>query len=104
MRLRHFSPRTEDAYIGWMRRRDPAELGGEHAALFLSALATRGRVSASTQNQAPAALLFLYRDVLGRELPWMTDIVRAKTPSGSRWCSRARRCAPSSPTWRACRA
>jgi hypothetical protein len=47
---------------------------------FLSALATTGRVSASTQNQALAAILFLYREVLGRELPWLDDVVRAKKP------------------------
>ena len=86
--MRRLSPRTEGAYLGWMRRfhrfhgrRDPAELGGEHVARFLSALATRGRVSASTQSQALAALLFLYREVLGRDLPWMNDVARAKTPA-----------------------
>ncbi len=87
MRLRHLSPRTEEAYLGWMRRyfrfhgrRDPSELGAEHVASFLDALATHGRISASTQNQALAALLFLYRDVLGQDLPWMNDLIRAKTP------------------------
>ncbi len=86
MRLRHFSPRTEQAYIGWMLRyyefhgrRDPAELGAAHVTQFLSALAVRSRVAASTQNQALAALLFLYRDVLGIDLPWLDDLVRAKT-------------------------
>lgn len=71
MRLRHFSPRTEQAYLGWMRRyhefhgrRDPAKLGSEHVMAFLNALATRGQVAVSTQNQALAALLFLYREVL----------------------------------------
>jgi integron integrase len=87
MRLRHFSPRTEEAYVGWMRRyhefhgrRDPATLGAEHASAFLNALATRRRVAASTQNQALAALLFLYRDVLGVELPWLDDLVHARSP------------------------
>ena len=72
MRLRHFSARTEEAYLGWMRRyhefhgrRDPAALGPEHLTAFLNALATHRHVAASTQNQALAALLFLYRDVLG---------------------------------------
>lgn len=88
MRLRHLSHRTEAAYLGWMRRyweftgrRDPAHLDGEHVSAFLSALATQGKVAAATQNQALAALLFLYREVLGRELPWMADIVRARTPA-----------------------
>jgi integron integrase len=87
MRLRHFSPRTEEAYVGWMRRyhefhgrRDPATLGAEHVSAFLNALATRRHVAASTQNQALAALLFLYRDVLGVELPWLDDLVRARSP------------------------
>ncbi len=87
MRLRHLSPQTEDAYLGWMRRfvvfhgrRDPATLGAVHVTSFLSALATRGRVAASTQNQELAALLFLYREVLGQDLPWLNDMVRAATP------------------------
>ncbi|MBI4881352.1 MAG: integron integrase [Planctomycetes bacterium] len=85
MRLRHLSTRTEEAYLQWMRRyhefhggRDPALLGAEHVTAFLSSLATRERVSASTQNQALAALLFLYREVLGLDLPWLDDVVRAK--------------------------
>jgi integron integrase len=87
MRLRHLSPRTEQAYLDWMRRyhrfigrRDPSKLGSEHVTAFLNELATRGRVSASTQNQALAALLFLYGEVLGIELPWLDELVRAKTP------------------------
>ncbi len=87
MRLRHFSPRTEDAYLRWMRRyhefcdrRDPAVLGADQVTAFLSALATRGRVAAATQNQALAALLFLYRNVLGIQLPWLDGLVRAKAP------------------------
>jgi len=87
MRLRHFSPRTEEAYVGWMRRywefhgrRPPAELDAAHVTAFLNFLAGQRRVSASTQNQALAALLFLYREVLGQELPWLDDLVRAKTP------------------------
>jgi integron integrase len=88
MRLRHFGLRTEEAYLGWMRRyhefhgrRDPAGLGPEHVTAFLNALATRRRVAASTQNQALAALLFLYRDVLGIRLPWLDDLVHAKSPA-----------------------
>ena len=88
MRLRHFSSRTEDAYLGWMRRyhefhgrRDPAKLGPEHVTAFLNALAIRDHVAAATQNQALAALLFLYREVLGIQLPWLDDLVHAKTPA-----------------------
>jgi integron integrase len=88
MRLRHMSPRTEAAYLGWMRRyhsfhgqRDPAQLGAEHVTAFLNSLATRRRVAAATQNQALAALLFLYRQVLGIELPWLDELVHAKTPT-----------------------
>jgi len=88
MRLRHFSPRTGQAYLGWMRRyhefngrRNPAELGPEHVTAFLNALATRWHVAASTQNQALAALLFLYREVLGIKLPWLDDLIHAKTPA-----------------------
>lgn len=87
IRVRHMSARTEQAYIGWVRRfiffhdkRHPENLGAADVSRFLSALATERRVAASTQNQALAALLFLYRDVLGRDLPWMPDIVHAKRP------------------------
>ena len=88
MRLRRMSPRTEEAYLHWMRRfvafhggRSPADLGAEHVTAFLSDLATRGRVAASTQNQALAALLFLYRDVYGADLPWLDELVHAKRPA-----------------------
>jgi integrase len=87
-RLRHLSRRTEKAYVHWIRRfvvfhgkRHPTEMGEPEVTRFLSALATEGHVSASTQNQALAALLFLYRVVLGRELTWMDDVVRAKRPT-----------------------
>ncbi len=87
MTLRHLSPRTQDAYLHWMRRyyefhdrRDPRLLGADHVTAFLTALATRGRVAASTQNQALAALLFLYRHVLGLDLPWLQGLVRARRP------------------------
>jgi len=87
MRLRHLSRRTEEAYLHWMRRfyefhgrRNPAELGPEEVTAFLNDLASRRRVAASTQNQALAALLFLYRKVLGLDLPWLGDLVRAKGP------------------------
>ncbi|HXI04044.1 MAG TPA: integron integrase [Candidatus Saccharimonadales bacterium] len=87
LRARHFSARTESSYVGWIRRyilfhgkKHPAGMGPEEISVFLSALATRGRVSASTQNQALSALLFLYKDVLRQPVPWMSDIIRAKRP------------------------
>lgn len=85
IRLKHYSLRTEQAYLQWMRRyiranglRHPRELDESAVESFLSKLATRERVSASTQNQALSALLFLYREVLGINLPWMENVVRAK--------------------------
>jgi len=85
IRVRHYSLRTEDAYLHWIRRfiffhgkRHPREMGGPEVEAFLSHLATEGRVAASTQNQALSALLFLYRDVLKVELPWLDGVVRAK--------------------------
>lgn len=87
MRRLGLARRTEEAYIGWMRRfivaydkRHPRTMGGKEVEAFLTGLATRGHVAASTQNQALAALLFLYREVLGLELPWMDEIQRAKQP------------------------
>ena len=88
IRVRHYySRRTEEAYLGWIvrylrfhRYRDPIELGGAGIAAYLSHLAERRRVSASTQNQALSALLFLYRDVLGVPPGWIRGIVRAKRP------------------------
>jgi len=87
IRARHYSPRTEKSYVGWVRRfvrfhglRHPAEMGEAEITAFLSDLATRDKVSASTQNQALSALLFLYREVLGVQLQWMNGIVRAKRP------------------------
>ena len=86
IRLRHYSPRTADAYVAWTRRyivfhgkRHPRELGAADVTVFLSDLATRG-VSASTQNQALSAILFLYEVVLGARLPRMESIVRAQQP------------------------
>ncbi len=58
----------------------PAEMGAAEATQFLTFLAVQARVAASTQNQARSALLFLYREVLGAELPWLDDVVRAKRP------------------------
>jgi len=86
IRMRHYSRRTETAYVAWIRRfilfhgkRHPRELGEPEVTAFISALAVRG-VSASTQNQALSALLFLYGAVLGQRLGWINDIVRARRP------------------------
>jgi integron integrase len=87
LRTRHYSRRTEKAYVGWIRRfvifhgkRHPREMGEAEVTRFLSHLAVERKVSASTQNQALAALLFLYRVVLGIELKWLGEMVRAKRP------------------------
>src|SRR5574341_702235 len=84
---RHYSRNTEDAYVAWIRRfilfhgkRHPSEMGAEEVTRFLSSLALEGRVAASTQNQALSALLFLYREVLNQNLPWLEGVVRAKRP------------------------
>ena len=87
MRVKHYSLRTEKIYIGWIRRfilanakRHPREMGAAEVEAFLSLLAVQRKVAASTQNQALSALLFLYRVVLGIELPWLEGVVRAKRP------------------------
>ena len=87
LRLKHYSLRTEQAYLYWVRRyirasgrKHPRELDGVAIEAFLSSLATRDHVAASTQNQALSALLFLYREVLGVKLPWMEEVVRARRP------------------------
>ena len=86
LRVRHYSPRTERAYVAWIRRfvrangtRHPAALGAGEVTAFLSDLAVRGRVTAATQNQALAALMFLYRDVLRQRLGPLTPEA-AKAP------------------------
>ncbi|MBZ4038649.1 integron integrase [Lysobacter sp. 13A] len=86
-RLKHYSIRTERVYLYWIRRfivengkRHPRDMGAVEVEAFLSRLATRDDVAASTQNQALSALLFLYRQVLDIELPWMDSVVRAKRP------------------------
>jgi site-specific recombinase XerD len=90
IRTRHYSRRTEKTYVGWIRRyilfhgqRHPAEMGAAEITSFLSWLAVDRNVSASTQNQALSALLFLYSAVLERDIPWLNGVVRA-----------GRRCAP----------
>ena len=88
MRLKHYSLRTETAYVGWIRRfvlfhgkRHPLEMGKLEVEAFLTSLAVARNVSAATQNQALAALLFLYREVLEAALPWFDDVTRAKKPA-----------------------
>lgn len=87
LRVKHYSIRTETQYLQWIRRfiifhdkRHPREMGATEIEAFLTHLAVEGSVAASTQNQALSALLFLYREVLGINLPWLDDIVRAKRP------------------------
>lgn len=87
MRRLGMARRSEEAYVGWIRRfilangkRHPRDMGAPEIERFLTDLAVRGKVSPSTQNQALSALLFLYREVLGITLPWMDDIQRAKKP------------------------
>jgi integron integrase len=85
VRLKHYSIRTEHVYIDWARRfilfhnkRHPKQMGAPEVAAFLTHLAVERNVSASTQNQAKSALLFLYKEVLGVDLPWLDDIESAK--------------------------
>lgn len=87
IRLKHYSLRTEQTYTEWAKRyilfhgkRHPAEMGKEEVEAFLSHLAVKHNVSASTQSQARAAVLFLYREVLDTELPWLDDVEQAKKP------------------------
>lgn len=87
IRMRHYSYRTEQAYVGWVGRfiafhhqRHPASMGAPEVEAFLSYLATNREVAAATQAQALAALLFLYKSVLKVELPWLGNVVRATRP------------------------
>jgi integrase len=87
IRTRHYSLRTEEAYVAWIRRfiffhnkRHPMEMGEPEINAFLSGLAVKERVSASTQNQALCALLFLYRHVLEKPFPQIENLIRAKRP------------------------
>ncbi|MBK7352366.1 MAG: integron integrase [Nitrosomonas sp.] len=88
LRLKHYSYRTEQSYIAWMKRfiffhnkLHPAAMGEKEIEAFLTHLAVKRNVSASTQNQALCALLFLYKEVLGRELTWLDSMQRAKRPA-----------------------
>ena len=87
LRTRHYSIRTEEAYVDWARRfivfhgkRHPRDMGVAEVEAFLSHLAVERHVSASTQNQAKAALLYLYKQVLEIDLPWLNEVVQAKRP------------------------
>ncbi len=87
IRVKHYSIRTETQYVQWIKRfilfhnkRHPQEMGAVEVEAFLTHLAVEGHVSASTQNQALSALLFLYKEVLLMDLPWLDNVVRAKQP------------------------
>src|SRR5437867_6784833 len=87
IRLRHYSDRTEEAYVHWIRRyivfhkkTHPSEMGAADISTFLTWLAVERHVSASTQNQALSALLFLYKDVLGMDVGRLSDVPRARVP------------------------
>lgn len=87
MRVKHYSLRTEKTYIDWIKRyiwhfdkRHPKDMGAAEVEVFLTHLAVDRNVSASTQNQAKSALLYLYKEVLGIELPWLDNVTQAKVP------------------------
>ena len=87
IRLKHYSIRTEKAYLDWNRRfilfhnkKHPRTMGTQQVEQFLTYLAVNGRVASSTQNQALSAILFMYKEVLGIELPWLNGVTRAKRP------------------------
>ena len=88
IRTLHYSIRTEQAYISWIKRfilfnnkKHPKDMGKLEVEAFLTHLAVKRKVSAGTQNQALNAILFLYRQVLTIELPWLEDVTRAKKPT-----------------------
>jgi len=88
IRAKHYSLRTERPYLAWIRRfilfndkRHPSEMAAPDVERFLTHLAVEGRVAAATQNQALAALLFLYREVLEVDLAWIENVVRARMPA-----------------------
>ena len=88
IRRRHYSMRTEETYVHWVKRfiyfsgkRHPGQLGAEEVTAFLNYLARERDVAAATQNQALSALLFLYKEVLGRRLPWLDELERARRPA-----------------------
>jgi site-specific recombinase XerD len=92
IRLRHYSHRTEEAYVYWIRRdivfhrkQHPAAMGAPDVSAFLEWLAVRQGISASTQNQALCALLFLYRELLQHDISAIQQVPRARTPTRLRW-------------------
>lgn len=87
LRVKHYAIRTEQSYVDWIKRyiyfhgkTHPKDLGAQDVEAFLTHLAVAGKVSASTQNQAKSALLFLYREVLEIKLPWLDNVTQAKAP------------------------
>jgi site-specific recombinase XerD len=87
LRVRHYSLRTEASYLQWIKcfilfhgKRHPRDMGEPEITAFLTHLAVAKNVAASTQNQALAAILFLYKEVLRHELGWLNNVVRAKRP------------------------
>jgi integron integrase len=87
LRVKHYAIRTEQAYVDWIKRyiyfhdkTHPKDLGAQDVEAFLTHLAVAGKVSASTQNQAKSAILFLYREVLEIQLPWLDNVTQAKAP------------------------
>src|SRR5437868_1820185 len=85
IRLKHYSIRTEHVYVDWVKRfilfhnkRHPKLLGKDAVEAYLTHLAVARKVSASTQNQAKSAILFLYREVLEMDLPWLDNVEQAK--------------------------
>lgn len=87
MRVKHYSLRTEKSYVDWIKRyiwhhgkRHPKDMGTAEVEEFLTHLAVARNVSASTQNQAKSALLFLYKEVLELKLPWLDNVTQAKAP------------------------
>src|SRR5258706_14398404 len=88
LRVKHYSIRTEQSYVDWIRRfilfhgrRHPSQMGKPEVSAYLTHLAVERDVAASTQNQALSAILFLYRDVLEKELEWVEGFERAKRPA-----------------------
>jgi len=87
LHIKHYSIRTESVYVDWIKRfilfhgkRHPREMGADEVEAFLTHLAVARKVAASTQNQAKSALLFLYREVLQQDLPWLNNVTQAKAP------------------------
>lgn len=104
IRYLHYSQATEKAYLFWIRSfirwsglQHPRDMGKAQVEAFLTNLATQKRASASTHKQALSAIVFLYREVLGQDLPWLGDIGRLRSESGSLACSHERRSPASSP-------